>query len=108
MIFSSFFGVRFVNHLSSQDEPTEFYLDIDLDLNRSTDKLFVIIHDEKLFVSSGGLSFVDIIYTGDFHAGQGDQFYIEFDQDYIYPTSVSKNYRYEVIPFDTIPESLLT
>ena len=83
-------------------------MDIDLDLNRSTDKLFVIIHDEKLFVSSGGLSFVDIIYTGDFHAGQGDQFYIEFDQNYIYPTTVSKNYRYEVIPFDTIPDSLLT
>ena len=83
-------------------------MDIELDLNRSTDKIFLIIHEEKLFVTSSGLSFTDIIYTGDFNAGHGDQFYIEFDQDYIYPRSMSKKYSYEVIPFDTIPLSLLS
>lgn len=106
MVFSSFFGVRFINYLSNQDEPQETYLDIDLDLNRSTDKLFLIIHDEKLFITSSGLSFVDIIYAGDFNAGQGDKFYIDFNQEYIFPTTVNSKYRYEVLPIDEIPTSL--
>ena len=108
MVFSSFFGVRFINYLSNQDEPQETYLDIDLDLNRSTDKLFLIIHDEKLFITSSGLSFVDIIYSGDFNAGQGDKFYIDFNQEYTFPTTVNSKYRYEVLPIDEIPTSLQT
>ena len=67
MIFSSFFGVRFINHYTqNESKPEDVYLDIDLDLQKITDKIFLVFHDEKVYVTSGGLSFVDIIYTGEF------------------------------------------
>ena len=56
---------------------------MDLDLQKVSDKIFLIFHDNKVFVTSGGLSFVDIIYVGDFIPDQKEQFYIEFDKDYI-------------------------
>ena len=60
-----------------------------------------------MYVTSGGLSFVDIIYAGEFNAGPTDQFQIEFDTDYIYPASASLDYRYEILPTtDEIPASL--
>ena len=31
-----------------------------------TDKIFLVLHDGKIYVTSGGLSFVDIIYVGGF------------------------------------------
>ena len=55
-------------------------MDIDLDLSRLTDKLFLVMHDQRMYVTSGGLSFVDIIYAGEFNAGPTDQFQIEFDR----------------------------
>ena len=73
MIFSGFFGVRFLNYYASSSKDNsskasaqEAYLDVDLDLQKVSDKIFLIFHDEKVFVTSGGLSFVDIIYVGDF------------------------------------------
>ena len=74
MIFSGFFGVRFLNYYASSSKENnnskasaqEAYLDVDLDLQKVSDKIFLIFHDEKVFVTSGGLSFVDIIYVGDF------------------------------------------
>lgn len=82
-------------------------MDIDLDLSRLTDKLFLVMHDQRMYVTSGGLSFVDIIYAGEFNAGPTDQFQIEFDTDYIYPSSASLDYRYEILPTtDEIPASL--
>ena len=73
-------------------------MDIDLDLSRLTDKIFLVMHDQKIYVTSGGLSFVDIIYAGEFNAGPFDSFQIEFDTDYIFPTSASVDYRYEMLP----------
>lgn len=110
MIFSGFFGVRFINYYAqSADEgsagsgnpkkPQEAYLDIDLDLQRVTDKIFLVFHENKVFVTSGGLSFVDIIYIGDFipHAGAGhgeplteEMFYIDFDIEYIQPAHLAR------------------
>ena len=72
MIFSGFFGVRFLNYYTSSSKENskasaqEAYLDVDLDLQKVSDKIFLIFHDDKVFVTSGGLSFVDIIYVGDF------------------------------------------
>ena len=115
IVYNSFFGVRFINHLGSSpsnnidddDEPQQTYMDIDLDLSRLTDKLFLVMHDQRMYVTSGGLSFVDIIYAGEFNAGPTDQFQIEFDTDYIYPASASLDYRYEILPTtDEIPASL--
>lgn len=87
MIFSGQFGVRFINNYATKegDAAEEVYLDIDLDLQKVTDKIFLVFHDDKVFVTSGGLSFVDIIYVGDFYPyrGAGEQFYIEFDEEYI-------------------------
>jgi len=106
MMFNSFFGVRFVNHLSNMEEPHEVYRDIDLELYVKTDKFFVVIHDEKLYVTSNGLSFVDIIYAGDFNAAHDQDFYLEFDSDYIFPNMAPAMYRYEVLDLDLIPEAL--
>jgi len=73
-----------------------------------TDKLFLIFHDDKIYVTSGGLSFVDIIYVGDFNKSMKQElFYIEFDTEYIKPKSISTKYQYEVLPIDTIPDNLL-
>jgi len=87
MVFSSMFGVRFINHQARQDlsKPEDVYLDIDLDLQRMTDKIFLVIHEQKIYVMSGGLSFVDIIYAGDFYPKRIkiDQLYLEFDRTYI-------------------------
>ena len=69
MIFSGFFGVRFLNYYATSSDnksAQEAYLDVDLDLQKVSDKIFLIFHDDKVFVTSGGLSFVDIIYVGNF------------------------------------------
>ena len=72
MIFSSFFGVRFVNYRPGSQsgasivEPEELYLDIDLDMHKATDKIFLVLHERRFCVMSGGLSFADIIYSGEF------------------------------------------
>ena len=69
MIFSGFFGVRFLNYYTTKsniESVQEAYLDVDLDLQKVSDKIFLIFHDDKVFVTSGGLSFVDIIYVGNF------------------------------------------
>ena len=71
-----------------------------------TDLIFLVLHDEKIFVTSTGLSFVDIIYVGDFNAGEADQFYIEFESDYTYPLSAQDRYRYEILPITQIPAAL--
>ena len=74
MIFNSFFGVHFINHHAfseTQDHiPEEIYLDVDLDIQRTSDKIFLTMHDEKIYISVGGLSFADVIYTGDFYTSK--------------------------------------
>ena len=72
-----------------------------------TDKLFIVLHDDKLYITSGGLSFTDFIYAGDFIASPSDKFYIEFDVNYILPVNVSTRYSYEVLPVENIPENLI-
>ena len=62
-------------------------MDLDLDLNRITDKIFLVMNDQRLYVTAGGLSFVDIVYAADFIAGTGDEFYLDFDNSYIFPSS---------------------
>lgn len=110
MAFSSIFGVRFINHLAneSDSQPEDVYLDLDLDLQRMTDKIFVVLYDGKIYITSGGLSFVDIIYAGNFNSltPEKDHFDIKFDNEYILPYATQFKYTYEVLPVDTIPESL--
>ena len=72
-----------MNHLSHDEDPQQAYLDIDLDLSRVTDKIFLVMHDHRLYVTAGGLSFVDIIYASDFIAGRSEDLYIDFDYSYI-------------------------
>ena len=83
---------------------------MDLDLQRMTDKIFLVIHQQKIYVTSGGLSFVDIIYAGDFYPRgvMKDLFYVEFDRTYIQPWKIRDKYRYEVLPLDRLPERLIT
>ena len=109
LIFSSIFGVRFINHygVESGAPPLDVYLDIDLDLQKVTDKLFLIFQDDKIYVTSGGLSFVDIIYVGDFNRQKQENFFLEFDIDYIKPDRISTKYTYDVLSIDSIPENLL-
>ena len=64
MIYNSMFGLRFINYRADPTAPKERYMDIDIDLNKSTDMLFVVMHDSRIYVSVGGLSFVDIVYSG--------------------------------------------
>ena len=71
-----------------------------------------MFHDDKVFVTSGGLSFVDIIYVGDFvpYLGKSEQFFIEFDYDYIQPWNLARRYGYTVHQYENggVPESLTT
>ena len=66
MIFNSFFGVHFVNHRTEYG-PQSTYLDVDLDIQRTSDKIFLTIHDGNIYVSVGGLSFADVVYSGEFN-----------------------------------------
>ena len=76
-----------------------------------SDKIFLVFHDDKVFVTSGGLSFVDIIYVSDFVPlmGKDEEFYIEFDYDYIEPWTIAKKYNYHVHHYSNgVPQSLIT
>ena len=62
-----------------------------------------------MYVTSGGLSFVDIIYTGEFYAKRGhtELFYVEFDIPYNKPGLFAHKYEYEILEIDTIPDNLI-
>ena len=62
-----------------------------------------------MYVTSGGLSFVDIIYTGEFYPKRGNTelFYIEFDIPYNKPGPFANKYEYEILEIDTIPDNLI-
>ena len=107
MSYNAFFGVKFTNHLTQEQDAQQTYLDIDLDLSRVTDKIFLVIHDQRLYLTAGGLSFVDIIYASEFIVGKFEWFYIEFDQTYTSPSSKHDEYRYERLSSEKIPEALL-
>ena len=50
------------------------------------------MHDEKIYISVGGLSFADVIYTYDFYESdsQGDDVYqVVFDDSYISPENMA-------------------
>ena len=64
------------------------------------------MHDEKIFVSVGGLSFADVIYTGDFFASQSnDNYQVIFDDSYISPEIMAPKYEVEVLT-NSIPNTL--
>ena len=65
------------------------------------------MHDEKIYVSVGGLSFADVIYTGDFHrsASHSDAYQVVFDNSYISPEIMAPKYEVEVLT-DSIPGAL--
>ena len=46
-----------------------------------TDKIFIVLHESKIYITSGGLSFVDIIYAGNFNSNTAvkDNYFIAFD-----------------------------
>lgn len=113
MIYNSMFGVRFINHRADpQGAARERYLDIDIDLSKATDALFVIMHDSRIYVSVGGLSFVDIIYSGTFIEDEEKtqskatgmrNYYLVFDKEYAKPTNLKEDYSYEVVTTQTSP-----
>ena len=112
MIFNSMFGLRFINHRADALRPKERYIDIDIDLNKSTDMIFVILHDKRIYVSIGGLSFADIVYSGAFHDFKqetGDimpkrmDYFIEFDDTYTKPAEFKGKYSYEVLATSMYP-----
>ena len=41
-------------------------MDVDLNLESGGEKIFIVISDERIYVSAGGLSFVDILYSENF------------------------------------------
>ena len=104
VIFNSFFGVHFINHRTDHGT-TSTYLDVDLDIQRTSDKIFLTIHDDNIYVSVGGLSFVDVVYSGEFRAEQGEAFNLVFDDNYIEPTTMINSYDYEVLT-RVIPDTL--
>ena len=66
------------------------------------------MHDEKIYVSVGGLSFADVIYTGDFYASESqtnDAYQVVFDDSYISPEIMALKYEVEVLT-DSIPSTL--
>ena len=113
MIYNSMFGVRFINYRADLNGVTrERYLDIDIDLNKATDAIFVIMHDSRIYVSVGGLSFVDIIYSGRFIESDENtinkvtgmrNYYLKFDEGYIKPSHLKEDYSYEVVSTQTSP-----
>ena len=65
LIFNQFFGVRIINYKSSRSDEEvgkEHFIDVDLNLKDSKNKIFITIHDFQVYISVGGLSFSDIIY----------------------------------------------
>lgn len=58
-IFNSKFGV-----IISRKNLEDIYLDVELPLSRSTN-LYIISNNKRIFISVGGLTYVDIIYKGD-------------------------------------------
>ena len=66
------------------------------------------MHDEKIYVSVGGLSFADVIYTGDFYASESqtnEAYQVVFDDSYISPEIMALKYEVEVLT-DSIPSTL--
>ena len=66
------------------------------------------MHDEKIYVSVGGLSFADVIYTGDFYPSESqknDGYQVVFDDSYISPIIMTLKYKVEVLT-DSIPRTL--
>ena len=104
VIFNSFFGVHFVNHRTEYG-PQSTYLDVDLDIQRTSDKIFLTIHDGSIYVSVGGLSFADVVYSGEFKASPDDVFNLVFDDQYIEPADMLGSYKFEVLT-SVIPDSL--
>ena len=63
------------------------------------------MHDEKIYVSVGGLSFADVIYSGDFYSKGKDEYQVEFYDSYIEPLVMAEKYKVEILT-DTIPSAL--
>ena len=66
------------------------------------------MHDEKIYVSVGGLSFADVIYSGDFYSSESqnnDAYQVFFDDSYISPKIMALKYEVEVLT-DSIPSTL--
>ena len=78
---------------------------MDLDIQRTSDKIFLTIHDGSIFVSVGGLSFADVVYSGEFPVMQDEIFNLVFDDQYIEPAGMVNSYKFEVLA-SVIPDSL--
>ena len=78
---------------------------MDLDIQRTSDKIFLTIHDGNIFVSVGGLSFADVVYSGEFPVMQNEIFNLVFDDQYIEPAGMVNSYKFEVLA-SVIPDSL--
>ena len=85
----------------------EEFLDIDLNLQNSANKIFLIFLRSKLYISVGGLAFSDIIYAGDLLVGGESSragYILEADQDYMLPRSME--IRHDVLT-ESLPRTLI-
>ena len=67
---------------------------MDLDIQRTSDKIFLTIHDGSIYISVGGLSFADVVYSGEFPVSQDEIFNLVFDDQYIEPAAMVSSYKY--------------
>ena len=78
---------------------------MDLDIQRTSDKIFLTMHDDSIYISVGGLSFADVVYSGEFPVMQDEIFNLVFDEQYIEPVAMVNSYKFEVLA-SVIPDSL--
>ena len=83
-VFNSDFGLRIINHATNKN--SDHYLDIDLDFKKTVKILFLVLHNNKIYITVNGLSFADIIYYNVFLDSSAINSYtIEVDNDYTTP-----------------------
>ena len=77
LIFNKDFGIRVIT------ESDDYYSDIDLQLGKVTTKLYITTFKQKVYISANGLTFQDIIYSGDFPSKfLKSRFWIRIDEEY--------------------------
>jgi hypothetical protein len=79
-VFNSDFGLRVINHTVRSTKKHDHYFDIDLDFRKTTKRMFLILHDNRLYIAVNGLSFSDVIFVDDFN--ESEWYRVEVDKQY--------------------------
>lgn len=106
VVFNSDFGLRVINHTVKSPNKHDHYVDVDLDFRRSTKRMFLILHEGRIYLTVNGLSFADVIFTDAFNdpfAGL-TSFRVVVDKEYTTP-SFLKDVKFSVLS-DSISQNL--